>query len=49
MKFIEIKSICILHFQNEIKAHSFFSSINWDDLIQKKIPPPFTPKVVSVI
>uniref|UniRef100_H2TDP9 Serine/threonine-protein kinase Sgk1 n=1 Tax=Takifugu rubripes TaxID=31033 RepID=H2TDP9_TAKRU len=28
----------------EIKAHSFFYSINWDDLVQKKIPPPFTPK-----
>ncbi|XP_042366816.1 serine/threonine-protein kinase Sgk3-like [Plectropomus leopardus] len=32
---------------NEIKAHSFFSSINWDDLDQKKIPPPFTPNVSS--
>lgn len=38
----------ILHFQNEIKAHSFFSSINWDDLEQKKIPPPFTPNVVNI-
>uniref|UniRef100_A0A8C6TLQ9 Serine/threonine-protein kinase Sgk1 n=1 Tax=Neogobius melanostomus TaxID=47308 RepID=A0A8C6TLQ9_9GOBI len=33
---------------NEIKAHNFFSSINWDDLEHKKIPPPFTPKVVSL-
>ncbi|XP_044031561.1 serine/threonine-protein kinase Sgk3 isoform X4 [Siniperca chuatsi] len=32
---------------NEIKEHSFFSSINWDDLEQKKIPPPFTPNVSS--
>uniref|UniRef100_A0A8C4DI96 Serum/glucocorticoid regulated kinase family member 3 n=1 Tax=Dicentrarchus labrax TaxID=13489 RepID=A0A8C4DI96_DICLA len=32
---------------NEIKAHSFFSSINWDELVQKKIPPPFTPNVSS--
>ncbi|TNN88909.1 Serine/threonine-protein kinase Sgk3 [Liparis tanakae] len=32
---------------HEIKAHSFFSSINWDDLEQKKIPPPFTPNVSS--
>ena len=38
----------ILYFQNEIRAHSFFSSINWDDLVQKKIPPPFTPRVVSI-
>uniref|UniRef100_A0A3Q3NCY5 Serine/threonine-protein kinase Sgk1 n=1 Tax=Mastacembelus armatus TaxID=205130 RepID=A0A3Q3NCY5_9TELE len=32
---------------NEIKAHSFFSSINWDDLEQRKILPPFKPKVTS--
>uniref|UniRef100_A0AAX7W241 Serum/glucocorticoid regulated kinase family member 3 n=1 Tax=Astatotilapia calliptera TaxID=8154 RepID=A0AAX7W241_ASTCA len=32
----------------EIRRHSFFSSINWDDLEQKKIPPPFTPLVSSV-
>ncbi|KAJ8387651.1 hypothetical protein AAFF_G00152010 [Aldrovandia affinis] len=32
---------------NEIKRHSFFSSINWNDLEQKKIPPPFNPKVSS--
>ncbi|XP_033933312.1 serine/threonine-protein kinase Sgk3 isoform X2 [Pseudochaenichthys georgianus] len=32
---------------NEIKAHDFFSSINWDDLEQKKIAPPFTPNVGS--
>uniref|UniRef100_A0AAQ5Z4G8 Serine/threonine-protein kinase Sgk1 n=1 Tax=Amphiprion ocellaris TaxID=80972 RepID=A0AAQ5Z4G8_AMPOC len=32
---------------NEIRAHSFFSSINWDDLEQKKIPPPFIPNVSS--
>uniref|UniRef100_A0A3B3BPF2 Serum/glucocorticoid regulated kinase family member 3 n=1 Tax=Oryzias melastigma TaxID=30732 RepID=A0A3B3BPF2_ORYME len=32
---------------NEIKEHNFFSSINWDDLVQKKIPPPFIPNVSS--
>ncbi|XP_047205255.1 serine/threonine-protein kinase Sgk3 isoform X2 [Girardinichthys multiradiatus] len=32
---------------NEIKTHSFFSSINWNDLEQKKIPPPFKPNVNS--
>uniref|UniRef100_A0A3B4ULE8 Serine/threonine-protein kinase Sgk1 n=2 Tax=Seriola TaxID=8160 RepID=A0A3B4ULE8_SERDU len=32
---------------NEIKAHNFFSSINWDDLEQKKISPPFIPRVSS--
>ncbi|XP_034092153.1 serine/threonine-protein kinase Sgk3-like, partial [Gymnodraco acuticeps] len=39
--------VYFLRFQNEIKAHDFFSSINWDDLEQKKIPPPFTPNVSS--
>uniref|UniRef100_A0A8C7T292 Serine/threonine-protein kinase Sgk1 n=1 Tax=Oncorhynchus mykiss TaxID=8022 RepID=A0A8C7T292_ONCMY len=33
---------------NEIKAHYFFSEINWDDLEQRKVPPPFTPNVVNV-
>lgn len=45
---IEIECCVFLHFQNEIKQHGFFCSINWDDLLQKKIPPPFTPKVVSI-
>ncbi|XP_055852444.1 RAC serine/threonine-protein kinase [Episyrphus balteatus] len=31
----------------EIQAHAFFSSINWTDLVQKKIPPPFKPQVTS--
>lgn len=31
----------------EIKSHVFFSLINWDDLINKKITPPFNPNVVS--
>ena len=29
----------------EIMDHAFFSSIDWSDLVQKKIPPPFIPKV----
>ncbi|XP_023035921.1 RAC serine/threonine-protein kinase [Drosophila willistoni] len=31
----------------EIQAHPFFASINWTDLVQKKIPPPFKPQVTS--
>ncbi|XP_069681638.1 RAC serine/threonine-protein kinase isoform X2 [Periplaneta americana] len=31
----------------EIMVHPFFSSINWTDLQQKKIPPPFKPQVTS--
>uniref|UniRef100_A0A3B4BHX7 Serine/threonine-protein kinase Sgk1 n=1 Tax=Periophthalmus magnuspinnatus TaxID=409849 RepID=A0A3B4BHX7_9GOBI len=30
----------------ELKYHSFFSPINWDDLMAKKITPPFLPSVV---
>ncbi|XP_061738702.1 STKc_SGK domain-containing protein isoform X2 [Nerophis ophidion] len=29
----------------ELKYHSFFSPINWDDLMAKKITPPFIPSV----
>ncbi|XP_018326395.1 RAC serine/threonine-protein kinase isoform X1 [Agrilus planipennis] len=31
----------------EIMAHPFFSCINWKDLEQKKIPPPFKPQVTN--
>lgn len=28
-----------------IKSHPFFASIDWDAILQKKIKPPFTPKI----
>lgn len=31
----------------EIQQHAFFSSINWTDLVHKKITPPFRPQVTS--
>ena len=31
----------------EVKEHPFFDSINWQDLYNKKVPPPFTPVVTS--
>lgn len=31
----------------DIMNHPFFSSIDWSDLVQKKIPPPFKPQVTS--
>ncbi|XP_043287962.1 RAC serine/threonine-protein kinase [Venturia canescens] len=31
----------------DIMNHAFFSSIDWSDLVQKKIPPPFKPQVTS--
>lgn len=30
----------------DIKAHPFFKGINWDELYNLLIPPPFTPKIV---
>lgn len=34
--------------QLELKYHSFFSPINWEDLMAKKITPPFVPSVVCI-
>ena len=31
----------------EIKAYSFFKSIDWDKLLKKMVPPPFQPTVVA--
>lgn len=31
----------------DIKAHTFFSSIDWDQLVKKSVPPPFQPTVVA--
>ncbi|PWA18207.1 hypothetical protein CCH79_00004177 [Gambusia affinis] len=39
------KKIILNRKEDEIKTHSFFLSINWKDLEEKKIPPPFTPNV----
>ena len=30
-----------------IKSHAFFASINWKDLVEKKLEPPFRPQVMS--
>lgn len=32
---------------HEIMNHPFFASVNWADLVAKKIPPPFKPQVES--
>ncbi len=32
---------------NDIKAHLFFKSINWDDLFYKRLKPPFNPPPVK--
>lgn len=31
----------------EIKRHPFFRSVDWDAMLQKRIPPPFFPQIVS--
>ncbi|XP_014661982.1 PREDICTED: RAC serine/threonine-protein kinase-like [Priapulus caudatus] len=31
----------------EIKIHPFFTSINWKDLAERKVTPPFKPQVTS--
>ncbi|GAB5590900.1 Serine/threonine kinase [Umbelopsis nana] len=31
----------------EIKAHPFFAGVNWDDMLQKRVPPPFYPKITG--
>ena len=33
---------------NDIKSHPFFSDINWDSLLDKKIKPPFLPKLKNI-
>lgn len=39
-------SSLLIFLQLELKCHSFFSPINWDDLMARKISPPFVPSVV---
>lgn len=29
----------------EIKEHPFFQGVNWDDMLQKRVPPPFRPTI----
>jgi serine/threonine protein kinase len=33
----------------ELKAHAFFSDIDWSELLKKNVPPPFKPKLKSVL
>ena len=36
------------HGLNDIKSHPFLSAIDWDSLLEKKIKPPFIPKLKSI-
>src|SRR5690348_9273569 len=33
----------------EVRQHPFFASIDWDDLMRRRVPPPFVPNVVCSI
>lgn len=33
----------------EIKAHPYFQNTNWDDIMNKRVPPPFYPSIVRII
>ena len=30
----------------DVRNHDFYRSLNWDDLIQRKMTPPFRPELV---
>ncbi|KAI8335454.1 hypothetical protein BC941DRAFT_399152 [Chlamydoabsidia padenii] len=32
---------------NEIKQHPFFRGVNWDDMLAKRVPPPFYPTITD--
>ena len=33
----------------DVKKQAFFRNVNWEDLLKRKIPPPFVPTIVSKI
>jgi hypothetical protein len=33
----------------EIKRQPFFKDVNWDDVFNKRIPPPYFPTIVGVV
>jgi hypothetical protein len=37
------------HGMYEIKQHRFFKHIDWEDLLDKRVKPPYVPSVVSLI
>lgn len=32
-----------------IRTHAFFKTIKWDDMLAKKVAPPFLPKIVRAL
>ena len=31
----------------DVKKQAFFRNMNWEDLLMRKVPPPFVPTIVS--
>ncbi|CEG81405.1 Putative AGC/PKC protein kinase [Rhizopus microsporus] len=31
----------------EVKNHPFFAGVNWDDMLAKRVPPPFIPTITG--
>ena len=31
----------------DVKKQAFFRNVNWEDLLKRKVPPPFVPTIVS--
>lgn len=44
-KNLQIKPQKRAEFAKNIKSHQFFETINWQDLLELKIEPPFLPKI----
>lgn len=38
---------CTTDGENQIRTHTFFKDMDWDALEQRKVKPPFRPRVVS--
>jgi serine/threonine protein kinase len=34
---------------DDVRAHAYFRSVNWDDVLYKRNPPPFIPKIVRCL
>jgi len=33
----------------EVKSHAYFKNVDWQAMLEKKVPVPYTPKFVSII
>lgn len=32
----------------DVKKQAFFRNVSWDDLLMRRVPPPFVPTIVSI-